>query len=157
MPNDSYEHDILSWSERQADLLRRVANGERVNEVDWPHVIEEIADVGLSELHAVRSFLRQAMVHLLKAHLAPQDPARDHWLAEIDTFLDDAQLRFAPSMRQRIDLDALFLKAARRATRQTPGRTIQETCPWTLEALLAGDTDALLATLAAPPSAPQTA
>jgi hypothetical protein len=36
-------------------VLRRVAKGERVNEVDWDHVIDEIEDVGLSELHAVES------------------------------------------------------------------------------------------------------
>ena len=47
MPDDLYERDILAWSERQAELLRRVANGERVNDVDWPHVVEEIADVGI--------------------------------------------------------------------------------------------------------------
>jgi hypothetical protein len=58
MPDDLYERDILDWSERQADLLRRVAGGERVNHVDWPHVIEEIADVGGSELNSVRSYLR---------------------------------------------------------------------------------------------------
>jgi hypothetical protein len=29
MPDDLYERDILEWPERQANLLRRVANGER--------------------------------------------------------------------------------------------------------------------------------
>lgn len=48
MPDDLYERDILIWSEQQADLLRRVARGERVNGVDWAHVAEEIEDVGLS-------------------------------------------------------------------------------------------------------------
>ena len=39
---DLYEHDILLWSEQQAELLRRLARGERVNGVDWAHVVEEI-------------------------------------------------------------------------------------------------------------------
>ena len=61
-----YEHDALAWSERQAELLRRLAAGERVNDaVDWPHVIEEVGDVGLSELRACRSLLRQAMADCL--------------------------------------------------------------------------------------------
>ena len=56
MPDDLYERDILSWAERQSALLRRLANGERLNEaVDWPHVIEEIEDVGRSELRACES------------------------------------------------------------------------------------------------------
>ena len=61
MPDGLYERDALAWSERQADLLRRLAAGERLNEaVDWPNVIEEVQDVGLSELRAVRSLLVQA-------------------------------------------------------------------------------------------------
>jgi hypothetical protein len=49
MPDDLYDRVALAWSEHQAGLLWR---GERVNEVDWEHVIEEIEDVGLSELLA---------------------------------------------------------------------------------------------------------
>ena len=48
MPSDLYERDILSWSEHQADLLRRLARGERVNDVDWEHVVEEIEEHGNS-------------------------------------------------------------------------------------------------------------
>jgi hypothetical protein len=34
--SDLYEADILMWSEHQAELLRRMAAGERVNDqVDW--------------------------------------------------------------------------------------------------------------------------
>ena len=32
--SDLYQTDILEWSEQQADLLRRVAAGERVNSPD---------------------------------------------------------------------------------------------------------------------------
>ncbi len=51
-----YERDALAWAEQQGALLRRLAAGEAVNEaVDWPNVIEELQDVGLSELRACRS------------------------------------------------------------------------------------------------------
>jgi hypothetical protein len=63
MPDDLYDRDALAWSEHQADLLRRLARGERVNDVDWAHVVEEIEDVGLAELHAVESCLDQMLVH----------------------------------------------------------------------------------------------
>jgi hypothetical protein len=46
MPDDLYDRDTIARLEHQADLPRRVARGERVNEVDWDHVIEEIEDVG---------------------------------------------------------------------------------------------------------------
>ena len=66
--SDAYESDILLWSERQAQLLRRLAAGERVNDlVDWENVIEEVESVGSEQLHAVESLLLQALVHILKA------------------------------------------------------------------------------------------
>jgi hypothetical protein len=148
MPDDLYVRDILEWSERQADLLRRVANGERVNEVDWPNVIEEITDVGGSALSSVRSLLRQAMIHLIKIHLSPSDLARDHWTDELETFLDDAAERFAPSMRQRIDIADIYAKSMARFKRRGTDAGLPPTSPWTLDDLLAGDRDMLLAALA---------
>lgn len=90
-----YERDALAWSEQQAALLRRVANGERVNAaIDWAHVIDEVHDLGQSELHAVDRLLEQAMLHLLKIHLRPGSLAREHWQAEVAAFLDRAEQQY---------------------------------------------------------------
>jgi Domain of unknown function DUF29 len=113
MPDDLYDHDILAWSRHQADLLRRMARGERVNDVDWQHVVEEIEDVGVSELNAVRSHLRLMLVHLLKVVGWPNSPSVGHWRSEIVGFQNDAAQRFAPSMRRRIDLARLYGDASR--------------------------------------------
>ena len=74
-----YDDDILLWSERQAELLRRMAAGERVNnQVDWENVAEEIESVGRTERRACESHLVQALLHDLKAEAWPL--ARDaHW------------------------------------------------------------------------------
>lgn len=111
MADDLYERDILTWSEHQAHLLRRLARGERVNDIDWVHIVEEIEDAGLSELNAVRSYLRLMLVHLLKVHAWPDSPSVGHWRSEIVSFQKDAAQRFAPSMRQRIDLVRLYADA----------------------------------------------
>ncbi len=156
MPDTLYDQDILTWSEQQADLLRRVANGERVNGVDWPNIAEEIEDVGSGILNAVRGLLRQAMVHLLKSHLFPGDTARGHWLIEADTFLADAGDRFAPSMRQRIDLDTIW-RRIRATTARNAGASAAELpgqCPWTIDDLLSADAGALLSSLAKPARTP---
>jgi hypothetical protein len=154
MPDSLYERDALAWSERQADLLRRIAAGERLNEdVDWPNVIEEVQDVGLSELRACNSLVRQAMLHLLKLHAWPGSRAASHWHDEIGAFLADAGDRFTSSMRQRISLLDQYAKAlhlARTATDDTGGpRPLPEACPFTLDDLLAErpDITALLARL----------
>ena len=79
-----YDTDILSWSEQQAELLRRIAMGERINsdELDWPNIAEEIESVGRSQLSSVRSHILQAFMHDLKAEAWPL--ARDvaHWRSE---------------------------------------------------------------------------
>lgn len=63
LPDALYERDILSWSKYKADLLPRLARGERVNDVDWEHVVEEVEDVGLSQLNPGCSDLRLMLVH----------------------------------------------------------------------------------------------
>jgi hypothetical protein len=152
MPDDLYERDVLAWSEQQADLLRRLARGERVNDVDWSHVVEEIEDVGLSELNAVQSFLRQMLVHLLKIRGWPDHASVRHWREEVATFQAEAVQRFAPSMRQRIDLDRLYGLALRQLRVADYG---QAPFPWpgecrlTLDQLLADDVGNLEAGLAA--------
>jgi Domain of unknown function DUF29 len=144
MPDGLYERDALAWAEQQAALLRRLAAGERLNAmVDWPNVIEEVHDVGLSELRACQSLLEQALAHLLKLHALPENQAAEHWRDEIRAFLHDAERRFTPSMRQRIGLNDLYDKAAGRARAAaedvgvTP-RPLPDACPFTLDELLAG-------------------
>ena len=138
---DPYETDILLWSERQRDLLRRVAAGEPVNEApDWPNIIEEIESVGNEQLHAVESLLIQALAHMLKAEAWPQSREVPHWQAEARGFRGDAADRFAPSMRQRIDIDRLHRRALRRLPDTMDGQPplpVPAVCPVTLDALLA--------------------
>ena len=86
MCDDLYNRDILTWSRHRAGLLRRLARGERVNGVDWAHVVEEIEDVGRQELNAVHSYLRQMLVHLLEVQGWPENSAVDHWRAKIGAF-----------------------------------------------------------------------
>lgn len=111
MPDDLYETDILAWSRAQADRLRRIAAGERVNDVDWEHVIEEVEDVGKSQLAAVRSFLEMALLHALKIAAWPSHTAVQHWEGEIANFLAQARRRFEPGMQQHVDPDELYADA----------------------------------------------
>ncbi len=140
MPDDLYDRDVLLWSQQTADLLRRLARGERVNGVDWAHVVEEIEDVGLSELNAVRSHLRLMLVHLLKLRGWPDSPSAPHWRTEVVSFQKDAARRFAPSMRQRIDLQEVWSDAREQleaaAYDGQPAPPWPATCPVTLDQLL---------------------
>jgi Domain of unknown function DUF29 len=108
-----YETDILLWSERQAELLRRRAAGELVNDaaLDWPNIAEEIEDVGRSELRSCRSLLRQALRHMLKAEAWPLARDAPSWRADAIDFRRQAKDAFTPSMRQKIDVAGLYREA----------------------------------------------
>ena len=139
--SDLYDADILEWSERQADLLRRIAAGERLNDgsPDWPHIIEEIESVGRSQLSAVRSLLTQALLHMLKARAWPQSQAAPGWEAEAIRFRGDAAEAFAPSMRQHLDVAALYSRALRAMPKAIDGQPplpAPPDRPMTLEELL---------------------
>lgn len=161
MSDNLYERDALAWAEQQAELLRRLAAGERLNKaVDWPNVIEEVQDVGLSELRACRSLLRQALTHLLKLHAWPDSSAAAHWRGEVAGFLTDARDRFTPSMRQRIDLADIYADALYRMRTETDANEpppLPGTCPFALDELLAGHPDvaALIAKLGSSPAPPE--
>jgi hypothetical protein len=139
----NYDADVLLWSEHQAELLRRLAAGERVNDqVDWENVIEEVESVGSEQLHAVQSLLRQALIHMLKAEAWPLCRDAPTWRADAITFRADAADRFAPSMRQRLDLARIYHQALRAlpATMDgQPPQPVPENCPVTLDELLAED------------------
>jgi hypothetical protein len=134
-----YDTDILTWSERQAELLRRLAVGERVNDqIDWKNIIEEVESVGSEQLHSVQSLLRQALIHMLKAKAWPLLRAPT-WRADSVRFRADAADRFAPSMRQRIDLDRVYRQALRALPETMDGQAplaMPEVCPVTLDELL---------------------
>ncbi len=139
---DLYEDDILLWSEQQADLLRRRAAGELVNEaeLDWPNIAEEIESVGRSELRSVELHVVQALLHDLKAGAWPLSRDVPHWRAEARGHRAEARRAFAPSMHRKIDIAELYRDALRRMPDAMDGQTpapVPQICPVTLEELLA--------------------
>jgi len=135
-----YEDDILLWSERQRDLLRRVAAGEPVNErPDWDNIIEEVESVGREQLHAVESLLFQSLVHMLKADGWPLARDVPSWQADARGLRVQARRRFAPSMRQKIDLSGIYtdaLKALPDTMDGQPPQPLSPICTMTLDELL---------------------
>jgi hypothetical protein len=140
---NDYDADILIWSEHQAKLLRRRAAGELVNdaEMDWPNIAEEIEDVGRSQLHSVESLLVQALRHMLKAEAWPLSRDAPTWRADAIDFRRQARRRFAPSMRQRLDVAGLYADALAAMPETIDGQPplpVPDVCPVTLDELLVG-------------------
>jgi hypothetical protein len=138
-----YDSDILAWSEQQAAALRRLASRcDLPNDLDLENVVEEIESVGRSELRATESFIELILAHAAKAVSAPEGLAIGHWRTECIGWQAQILRAFAPSMRQRIDMDALWRSALRvaEAALAEHGRNLAAvlpgTCPITLDDLL---------------------
>jgi hypothetical protein len=136
-----YDTDLLTWSERQAVLLRRRAAGELVNdaEIDWPNVAEEIESVGRSERRELRNGLARLLQHLLKWRYQPEHRSRS-WRTttatqrrEIEALLADS-----PSLRATLpDVLAVAYRAARDdAITETGLLDLPEASPFTVEQAL---------------------
>jgi hypothetical protein len=74
MVAQQYDTDVVAWSERQAELLRRRAAGVLVNdtELDWLNLAEEIEAVGASTRRELRNRLVRLLQHLLKWYFQPE-------------------------------------------------------------------------------------
>jgi uncharacterized protein DUF29 len=141
--SDLYDEDVVLWSERQAELLRHHAATARANDaIDWPNIIEEIESVGNEQRFAVESNLVQALIHMLKAVAWPLSREVPHWEAEARVFRSNAERRFSPSMRQRLDLGRLYRQALRGLPETIDGQPplpVPDVCPVTLDELLSED------------------
>ena len=132
-----YDADVLLWAEQQGALLRRRA----FDELDLDNVIEEIESVGREQLHAVESFLVQALVHDLKARAWPSSREVPTWRGEARRFRGDAADRVTPAMRQRIDIEKIYRRALRALPETIDGvepLPLPASCPTTLAEMLAG-------------------
>ncbi len=100
-----YDTDTVLWSERQADLLRRLAAGERVNDqVDWENVAAEIDSVGRSQRIALASHVRVVLEHLMKLAASPAVEPRRGWRETVRRARADIRelVEDSPSLRRTV-------------------------------------------------------
>lgn len=98
-----YDTDTALWSEQQAQLLRRRAAGELINEaeLDWPNIAEEIESLGTSERSRLRSHIGTVIEHLIKLQASPAVDPRNGWKASIRNARREIKrsLKDSPSLR----------------------------------------------------------
>ena len=130
----AYETDFYQWTQQQATLLRQgLSSG-----LDYENLAEEIESMGHSQGDAVRSFLRNILMHLLKWKHQPERRCVS-WELTIDNGRDEIRWRLKknPSLKPQILLlvEDAYPQARKNASRETglPLATFAEQCPFTIE------------------------
>ena len=100
-----YDSDLILWTERQAELLRRMGTGERVNDqVDWHNVAEEIESLGRRDKRELENRIATILVHLMKLQCSPASEPRELWRQTVAEQRRRVKrlLRDSPSLRSSV-------------------------------------------------------
>ena len=82
--SDLYDTDFVAWTDQQAKLLRRVADGERINDlVDWTNIIEEVESLGRSQEQELANRVSTILEHLMRLQASPATDPRRGWRSTI--------------------------------------------------------------------------
>jgi len=114
-PEQLYEDDFYAWTRDQAQALRRLADSRPNVGLDLEHLIEEVADLGISQRDAVRSQVRRIIEHCLKLEYSPAREPRVGWhetIIDARTGLED---KLTPTLRRGLQrrLPTLYDQARR--------------------------------------------
>jgi hypothetical protein len=134
-----YGQDFVLWVDETVKLLYN----QDLEQIDWPHLMEEVEGLGREQRHKTDSYLVQLLIHLLMYRYWKAEKVRCQrgWENEIDNFRLELELLLESKTLynyylQRID--HLYPKARRRAINKTKlsPEIFPENCPFTPEQLL---------------------
>jgi Domain of unknown function DUF29 len=136
-----YDEDFYVWSQKQAELLR----AGRFDQLDLPHLIEEMADLGASPRRDVFSRSQQILQHLLKLQFAAAVEPRAGWQQTIEDQRDELELVLTPTLRKELErtLPERYARARRRAAkdlaRYGEPANLPPACPYAIDEILDAD------------------
>ena len=129
-----YAQDFYTWTQTTAAAIRA---GEW-QDLDAAMIAEEIESLGISQEHALRSHLKQLLMHLLKWQYQPERRQTGHsWRSTIRTQRRELRRLLAQNPRlQQMVIAAMadsYAEARLDAADETdmPLATFPQNCPWT--------------------------
>ena len=140
-----YEEDFYIWTQRQAAALRHLADTRPNVDLDFPHLIEEVEDLGTSQRDAVRSHMRRIIEHCLKLEFSSAVDPRGGWYASIIDARTEIDDKLSPSLSRDLDeqLPRLWNQARskadnglRRFGEPDAADLLPADCPYALDDLL---------------------
>jgi hypothetical protein len=137
-----YERDYVEW----LDITLQQLHNHDLENVDWEHLIEEIADLGREQRHKVESYLLKLIIHLLVYDYWQTEKAWSGkgWEQEIDNFRLELDLLLESKVLYNHLLtvtDKIYQKARKTALRksQLAPELFPPTCPYNIEQILDPD------------------
>ena len=129
-----YESDFVLWLEEQAAALKE----RRAAELDWDNLAEEIEGLARSDRRSLKSFLRNALLHMLELAYwkAERERNQRQWRQHLMNTRTEmvAILEDSPSLERYIgEIFEQTYQTARREAETLIGRQVPEKCQWTLE------------------------
>lgn len=145
--NQLYDKDTAAWAAANADLLRQ----RRFGELDVPHLIEELEDMGKSERRALESHLSVLLMHLLKWEHQPCMRSNS-WKLSIENARQSIEdsIEDSPSLKPKLADNAFIARSYAKARRNAAIETGLELtvfpfeCPIVVNQVLDNPTSFLL-------------
>lgn len=137
-----YDEDFYAWTQLQARELRRIAGEAASHSLDLPHLAEEIRDLGKEQRHAVRSLVRQVIIHLLLLQFSSAERPRAAWRVEIIAARNKIADRLTAMLQRDLHrrLPKLYDEAREQATAKLEDygelAVLPEVCPYVLANIL---------------------
>jgi hypothetical protein len=142
LPHTLYEKDYYLWLQITLEQLKQ----RKIEDLDWPHLIEEIEALGNEERRKVESYLKQLLIHLLLYRYWESERmyCSRGWEIEIDNFRDELEFLLRSKILYNYflqQLETVYQKARRQAIKKTnlPKDDFPVTCPFSPKEILAPD------------------
>lgn len=134
----TYENDVIAWAKEQAGLLR----SGQWSSIDIEHIAEEILDVGKSEQRELESRMAVLLSHLLKWQFQPERQSGS-WKRTITEQRKAVNIRLKKTPSLKADLEdadwwvSVWADAVTKAVDETGIGSLPESCPWSIDNILA--------------------
>lgn len=136
----TYDGDFCAWLEQQAALLR----AGRFDLLDVENIAEELEGLSRSDKRALRSHLKNVILHLLKWQVQTWMRSKS-WKTSIRNARQEVLnlVKDSPSLRPRLSsfVADVYCHAAESAASETglPDKHFPRECPYTVEQILDRD------------------
>ena len=146
MRDELLGEDIVLWSQRQAEALRRMADRHPEAGVDWPRVIDTVESAGHGRLHEVEAEIVRALYWHLMLAAHPGAMNRREWREAAERGRRVSRAHVEAGAQARVELRRLYARAVREVRllgqigAAEPLPLLGE-CPISLEEWLGGDLD----------------